>query len=78
MLPQIIQNSLLTDMENGKEIYGRQPTKQEDLLMAKLQSKRKPNWVLKGKEEIFKEDHFLFVHPITFNYAVHSVSWNFI
>lgn len=40
--------------------------------MAKPQSKKKSNWVLKGKEEI------VFVHPITFNYAVHSVSWSFI
>lgn len=70
MLPQIIQNSFLTDTENGKEIYGRQPAKQEDVLMAKSQSKKKPNWDLKGKEEIFEEDQFLFVHPITFNYAI--------
>lgn len=46
--------------------------------MARAQSKKKPNWLLKGSEEIFEKDHFLSLHSITFNYAVHSVSWSFV
>ena len=65
LLPQKVQDSLLTDVgpvrENhflpvvrscrvGEETYGKQPTTQEDLFMAKAQSKKKPNSVLKGRE----------------------------
>lgn len=45
--------------------------------MAEPQPK-KPNWVLKGKEERFEDNHLISVLPITFIYAVHSVSWTLI
>lgn len=41
--------------------------------MAKAQSKQKPNWILKRREEILDEHCFLSVHSMTFNYALHPI-----
>lgn len=63
-------------MENGKEAYSKPPTNQEDLLMSEAKSKKKPNWVLKGRE-IFEEDHFLSVRSSAFTDAIHLTYWSF-
>lgn len=45
--------------------------------MAKAQSRKKPNWVLKERE-MFEKDNFLSVHSITFNNTIHLLFWSFV
>lgn len=50
-----------------KGTYGKPPTSQDDLFVAKAQPNKKPNWALKRREERFEKDvSFLSYYPIIF------------